>query len=146
MAWMRFAALAVACAAAALTLPASAQSDAAQCILAGRINAEGEWAPRFDAVQLRGADGAVIARTDRASLTRVRQAELAQPALLARCDGDNPMAIADDEAPGRKAAVPALSAGVVEVESVAFPKLRTGGHLVELKVRAPAERVVMLTR
>jgi hypothetical protein len=146
MAWMRITALAAACAAAALTLPASAQNDAAQCILAGRINAEGEWAPRFDGVQLRGADGAVIARADRATLTRVRQAEIAQPALLARCDGDNPMAIADDEPAHRKGQVPALTAGIVEVESVAFPKLRTGGHMVELKVRAPAERVVMLTR
>ncbi|QJW85616.1 hypothetical protein HK414_27190 [Ramlibacter terrae] len=48
--------------------------------------------------------------------------------------------------PRRPRAVPALTAGTFDVESVAFPKLRTGGELVELKVRAPAERVVMLTR
>jgi len=29
---------------------------------------------------------------------------------------------------------------------VSFPKLRTGGELVELRVRVPAERVVMVTR
>jgi hypothetical protein len=132
-----------ACAAATL-LPAAAQNEA-RCIVAGRIS-DGQWAPRFEAVQLRDAAGASVTAADRASLARVRQVELAQPALLARCDGDNPMAMADDEPAGRKGAVPALSAGVVEVESVSYPRLRTGGSLVELKVRAPAERVVMLTR
>jgi hypothetical protein len=29
---------------------------------------------------------------------------------------------------------------------VSFPKLRTGGELVELRVRVPAQRVVMVTR
>jgi len=146
MAFMRLASAAALGLTAILSIPASAQQDAGQCIVAGRLNDAGHWAPRFEAVQLRGADGAVIARADRASLAQVRQAELAQPALLARCDGDNPLAMADDEPAGRKAAVPALSAGLVDVESVAFPKLRTGGALVELKVRVPAERVVMLTR
>jgi hypothetical protein len=42
--------------------------------------------------------------------------------------------------------VPALSAGTFDVESVAFPRLRTGGELVELKVRAAAQRVVLLAR
>ena len=35
---------------------------------------------------------------------------------------------------------------VVDVEAVNYPKLRTGGELVELRVRVPAERVVLLTR
>jgi hypothetical protein len=34
---------------------------------------------------------------------------------------------------------------MVDVEAVSFPKLRTGGELVELRVRMPAERVVMVT-
>ena len=136
--------LLAACAALVL-FPAAAQGDA-QCIVAGRINDAGQWAPRFESVQLLGAAGQVIARADRAALRQVRQVELAQPALLARCDGDTPMAMADDDPAGRKSPVPALTAGLVEVESVAFPKLRTGGTLVELKVRAAAERVTMLTR
>jgi len=138
---MKIAALLLLAAAAA---PALAQGEA-QCIVAGRVDA-GQWAPRFDAVQLRGADGRVIARPDRQSLAGVRSAELARPALLSKCDGDRPLASGDEEAAGRKTAVPAISAGVVEVEAVSFPKLRTGGELVELRVRVPAERVVAITR
>ena len=132
--------------AAIASLPAAAQGEG-QCIVAGRINDAGQWAPRFVAVQLRGADGKVLVRADRATLANVRSAELAQPALLSRCDGNGElMRVPDSEAAGSKTAVPALSRGRVEVEAVSFPKLRTGGTLVELKVRAPAERVVMLTR
>jgi len=131
-------------AAAAVAAPAFAQSEA-QCIVAGRIS-EGTWAPRFDAVQLRGADGRVIARASKEALAGVKKAELARPALLSRCDGDQPLANADNEPAGRKTEVPALARGMVDVEAVSFPKLRTGGELVELRVRVPAERVVMVTR
>ena len=131
-------------AAAVLAAPAFAQSEA-QCILAGRLS-DGQWAPRFNAVQLRGADGRVIARSTRDALARVTKAELARPALLSRCNGDQPLLSADNEAAGRKTDVPALSRGMVDVEAVSFPKLRTGGELVELRVRVPAQRVVMVTR
>ena len=57
-----------------------------------------------------------------------------------------PLASADGEPPGRKEPGPALAPGDVEVVGVSFPRLRTGGTLVELRVRVPAERVVMLTR
>jgi hypothetical protein len=131
-------------AAAVVAAPAFAQSDG-QCIVAGRLS-EGAWAPRFEAVQLRGADGRVIARSSRQALAGVKRAELARPALLSRCNGDQPLANADNEPAGRKTEVPALSRGLVDVEAVSFPKLRTGGELVELRVRVPAERVVMLRR
>ena len=142
---LRFAAAAGLVLAAFSSITASAQGDGAQCIVAGRITA-GQWAPRFVAVQLRDQSGRIIARADKASLARVRQAELAQPALLSRCDGNAALARADDEPPQAKTEVPALSAGLVEVEAVAFPKLRAGGELVELKVRVPAERVVLVSR
>jgi hypothetical protein len=129
---------------AALAAPAFAQSEA-QCILAGRVS-EGIWAPRFEAVQLRGADGRVIARSSREALAGVKRAELARPALLSRCNGDQPLASADAEPRGQKTQVPALARGMVDVEGVSFPKLRTGGELVELRVRVPAERVVMVRR
>ncbi|MEJ8838764.1 hypothetical protein [Ramlibacter sp. AN1133] len=129
---------------AVVAAPALAQGDA-QCIVAGRVS-DGHWAPRLQAVQMRGADGRVIARADRQSLAAVKSADLARPALLSRCDGDRPLASGDSEAAGRKTPVPALSRGVVEVEGVSFPKLRTGGELVELRVRVPAERVVSVTR
>ena len=97
-------------------------------------------------VQLLGANGQAVSSASKDALGAVKQARLAQPALLSKCDGNGSLANADNEAPGTKSAVTAVSAGVVEVESVSFPKLRTGGELVELRVRAPAERVVMLTR
>jgi hypothetical protein len=131
-------------AAAVLAAPAFAQSDA-QCIVAGRVS-DAQWAPRFNGVQLLAANGQAVTGSSKQALAGVKQARLAQPALLSRCDGDKPLFHADDEPAGRKGPVAALSAGVVDVESVAFPKLRTRGELVELRVRAPAERVVSLTR
>mgnify|MGYP001627408776 CR=1 FL=1 len=131
-------------AAAACAAPALAQTDA-QCILAGRLS-DAQWAPRFAAVQLLAADGRALAGSSKQALAGVRQARLSQPALLSRCDGDGPLANADGEPAGRKTEVPALAAGVVDVEAVAFPKLRTGGELVELRVRVPGERVVMVRR
>ena len=130
--------------AAALAAPAFAQSSA-QCIVAGRLS-EGAWAPRMEGVQLLGAQGQVLAGSTREAIAGAKQVRLAQPALLSRCNGDQALLNADAEPAGRKTEVPALSAGVVVVEGVAFPKLRTGGELVELRVRVPGERVVMLTR
>ena len=144
---MAFLRIALAASVAALSaVPAAAQTDPGQCILAGRVNAQQQWAPRFLAVQLLGQDGRGIAKSSAEALAGVRKARLAQPALLSRCDGNGELARADNEAPGRKSQVPAVSAGVVEVESVAFPKLRTGGTLVELKLRVPADRVVAVMR
>lgn len=131
-------------AAASFSFPAAAQSDG-QCIVAGRVT-DGQWAPRMAGVQLLGADGRAVSSASRDSLAGVRQVRLAQSALLSRCDGNNPLANADNDPSQPKGQVPALSAGTFDVESVAYPKLRTGGELVELKVRAPAERVVLLTR
>lgn len=131
-------------AAAACAAPAFAQSDA-QCIVAGRVS-DGRWAPRFASVQLLGANGQAITGSSRDALASVKRARLAQPALLAQCNGDQPLAIADNEPPGTKGQVPALSQGTVDVEGVSYPKLRTGGELVELRVRVPADRMVMLTR
>ena len=135
--------VAAAIAAACCSLPAAAQGDAGQCIVAGRVNA-GEWAPKFAGVQLVGSDGKAVTSAARQALGGVKQARLARPALLSRCDGNAALRSADQDAPRAKAPAPALSAGLVDVEAVAFPKLRTGGELVELRVRVPGERVVML--
>jgi hypothetical protein len=138
---LSLAALAAAC----LSFTAAAQTDAGQCIVAGRLS-DAQWAPRFSGVQLLGANGQTVTGAGKDALAGVKQVRLARPALLSRCDGNNALTNADNDPRSAKAPAPALSAGVVDVESVAFPKLRTGGELVELKVRAPAERVVMLTR
>ena len=137
--------LAAALAAACVCFPAAAQSDAGQCIVAGRVS-DGQWAPRMAGVALLGANGQAVTAAGRDALGSVRQVRVAQPALLSRCDGNNPLANNDNDPAQAKGQVPALSAGTFDVESVAFPTLRTGGELVELKVRAPAERVVMLAR
>ena len=75
----------------------------------------------------------------------MRQVRLTQPALLSRCDGDRELTRADDLPAQPKSAVPAAQAGpgLLAVEAVNFPKLRTGGELVELKLTVPADRVVM---
>lgn len=144
---MRFFRLLIGLAAAAAGLAAQAQAPAdATCILAGRLADDGRWAPRFEGVQLLGANGQPIAARGKPALDQVRQVRLAQPALLSACSGGQPLHRADGDPDQPKSAVPALSAGVVDVEAVAFPPLRTGGSLVELKVRVAEDRVVMLTR
>ena len=129
-------------AAAVLPLSVFAQADAGQCIVAGRLDGA-QWAPRFTGVQLLGAQGKVVASADKNAVSAVRQVKLARPALLSRCDGDKPLFNADGEAAGKKTPVPSLTAGVFDVEAVAYPKLRTGGELVELRVRVPADKVVL---
>ena len=128
-------------AAALLGAPAFAQSDG-QCIVAGRLS-DGQWAPRFAGVQLLGANGQAVSGSSRQQLSGVRKARLSAPALLSRCDGDKALASADNEPAGRKTEVPGLRAGVVDVEGVSYPKLRTGGELVELRVRVPADKVAV---
>jgi len=131
-------------AAAALAAPAFAQSDA-RCIVAGRLS-DGQWAPRFATIHLLGADGNPIAAPAKAALANVRRAMLDEPALLSKCDGSHTLFNADNEPPGTRTEVPALARGTVDVEGVAYPKLQTGGELVELRVRVPADGWVMLTR
>jgi hypothetical protein len=131
-------------AAAALAAPAFAQSDA-QCIVVGRLSG-GLWAPKQAAFHMFGAQGQPIATPTKKALAGVKRVSLDEPALLSKCDGNKALFNADQEPAGTKAEVPALASGTVDVEGVSFPKLRTGGELVELRVRVPAERVVMLTR
>ena len=131
-------------AAAALAAPAFAQTDA-QCIVAGRLS-DGLWAPKHGTIQLFGADGRPIATPSKAALANVRRATLDEPALLSKCDGNHTLLNADNEPPGRKTEVPAIARGTVDVEGVAYPKLQVGGELVELRVRVPAQAVVMITR
>lgn len=122
-----------------------AQGSEGSCIVAGRLGTDGYWAPRFESVQLLGADGQALPGGGKQTLAAVRQVRLSAPALLSRCDG-NAVLTPGPDSPGAKMPVPAVGPGVVTVESVSFPKLRTGGELVELKLAVPAERVVMLTR
>jgi hypothetical protein len=130
-----------------VAVPAFAQTGEGNCLLAGRLSMEQQWAPRFAGVQLLGQDGKAISAADKQALSNVRRVRLTQSALLSRCDGDREIALGD-ESPGPKTKVPAAKAGpgLLAVESVNFPKMRRGGELVELKVKVPADRVVMLSR
>jgi hypothetical protein len=128
--------------AAVLPLCSFAQSD---CIVAGRLEAA-RWAPKFAGVQLLGAHGQVVASADKKIVSTTSQVRITRPALLSKCDGNNLLANADNEPAGKKEALPSLAAGVFDVEAVSYPKLRTGGELVELRVRVPADKVVLSSR
>ena len=129
-------------AAAALPLAVLAQADTGQCLVAGRLDGA-RWAPQFAGVQLLGAHGQAVRSADKKIVSATSQVRLSRPTLLSRCDGDKPLFNADGEPAGRKEPVPRLAAGVFDVEAVAYPKLRTGGELVELRVRVPAGKVVV---
>lgn len=128
-----------------LMAAAGAQAADASCISAGRLDAEGRWAPQFQAVRLLDEAGRALPTRTRADLSRVRGVELTQPALLSACEGDRALTRGEDSA-STKAPVPAAKPGRLVVEAVGFAKLQTSGELVELKVQVPPDRVVMITR
>jgi hypothetical protein len=147
MASIRIVLLGAAAFASLAALSASAQQiNAGECIIAGRITADEKWAPRMQGVQLLAPRGRVVTAAGRQALADVERVRLTRPALLSKCDGDGELAHAEDLPSGPKVAVPAVAPGVIDVEKVSFPKLRNGSELVELKLRLPLERVVMVKR
>jgi hypothetical protein len=122
-----------------------AQAAADQCILAGRVDAQGAWAPQASGVELLDAAGKRVSG-GKANMSQVKAVRLAQPTLLSDCNGDKPLPAGGEGV--KKQAAPALSAGKepVPVEAVAYPPLKVGGELVELKVKVPAGRVIALKR
>ena len=121
------------------------QAFGQSCITAGRLNGQGQWAPQFQTVRLLDESGRPLAARSKADLSRVRAVEITQPALLSTCDGNRDLS-RGEETPAAKASVPAAKPGRLSVEGVGFPKLQTGGELVELQVQVPADRIVMVTR
>jgi hypothetical protein len=71
---------------------ASNASPEPACITAGRLDGDGRWAPQFRAVRLLDEAGRAIAAPGQTALARVRSVELTEPALLSRCDGNQPLA------------------------------------------------------
>lgn len=128
-----------------LVAAAGAQAADAACITAGRLDADGRWAPQFQAVRLLDEAGRALPTRNRADLARVRGVEIMQPALLSTCEGERTLTRGEDTATA-KAPVPAATPGRLAVDGVGFPKLQSGGALVELKVQVPPDRVVMVTR
>ncbi len=128
-----------------LLASAGAQAADASCITAGRLDADGRWAPQFQTVRLLDDAGRALPTRTRADLARVRGVEITQPALLSTCEGERALTRGGDTTTA-KAPVPAAKPGRLAVDGVGFPKLQSGGELVELKVQVPPDRVVMVTR
>jgi hypothetical protein len=123
------------------------QTVDASCILAGRLNQEGRWAPAANGVMLLDAAGQRIRGSGQAALASVKAVRLTEPALLAQCNGNQ--AFADgDASKGSKSPAPVVTAGNValKVQATALAPGRSGGQWVELRLDVPPERVIMLTR
>jgi len=136
--------------AALLPLGAAAQNAAnssAQCILAGRLDADQRWAPQVRGVELLDAAGKRVSAASKEILSTVKAVRLSQPALLSNCNVNQALPEGDASS-GQKSPAPAVSAGnaPIPVQAVAYPPLRVGGSLVELQVQAPVDRVIALTR
>ena len=127
------------------TVVVGVHASDASCITAGRMNANGHWAPQFQAVRLLDGAGNLLPVKNKSDLTRARFVELTEPALLSVCEGDRQLQPGDPTATA-KAPAPAAKPGKFNVMGFGFPKLQTGGELVELKVQVPPEQVVMVTR
>lgn len=124
----------------------AAQASEPVCITAGRLNAQGQWAPKLDAIRLLDAAGRTISSASQADMKNVQTLEITQPALLSACEGDRPLTSADGSQAQPKAPVPAAKPGRLAVLGLSYPPLRVGGVLVEVKVRVPADQIVMVMR
>ncbi|MCE2781207.1 hypothetical protein [Limnohabitans sp.] len=129
--------------AAALACLLSNGVQASTCIIAGRMDAAG-WAPQFQTVRLLDSVGRILPVRNKSDLTQVRAVELTEAALLSVCDGNKALTRGDGVA--SKGPVPAAKPGRFNVAGLGFPKLQTGGELVELDISVPADQVVMMTR
>ena len=117
--------------------------QASTCITAGRMDAAG-WAPQFKTVRLLDGAGRSLPVRTKSDLTQVRAVELTEAALLSVCDGNKALTRGDGAT--AKGPVPAAKPGRFNVAGLGFPKLQTGGELVELEISVPADQVVMITR
>jgi hypothetical protein len=117
---------------------------ASHCITAGRMDA-GTWAPQFPSVRLLDAQGRLLPVKNKSELTRVHGVELTEKALLSTCEGVKPLTRGPDTV-ATQGPVPAARPGRLSVVGVGFPKLQTGGELVELELVVSADQIVMVMR
>ena len=118
-------------------------AHASTCITAGRMDTEG-WAPQFKSVHLLNEAGRVLVVKNKSELTQVKAVELKEAALLSTCDVNKSLTRGDDAT--IKGAVPAAKPGRFNVVGLGFPKLQTGGELVEFKIIVTADQIAMITR
>jgi Flp pilus assembly protein TadD len=134
--------------------PASALSGAStsslagkQCILAGRLNSNGQWAPLFPGVTLLNEQGQPVSGSSKKTLAIVKTVRLTESALLSQCNGNQPL-MSGDSGAAVKALTPAVKPdpAALKVEMIYYPPLRVAGQLVELQLAVPADRVIALVR
>jgi hypothetical protein len=138
--------------------PALAQSTSAspqpgQCILAGRLDGDAQWAPRFKNLELLDIDGKIIQprvatqQSAKELLATVKQVRINAPALLSSCNGNQAIPKGDGQASQAHTEAPAVSAGktLIAVEAISYPPLGLGGEWVELKLALNQERVTMVS-
>ena len=114
-------------------------AHATTCITARRMVTAG-WAPQFKSVQLLNEAGRVLVVKNKSELKQVKAVELKEAALLSACDGNKSLTRGDDAT--IKGAVP----GRFNVVGLGFPKLQTGGELVEFEITVAADQIAMITR
>ncbi len=137
---------------------ASAQSSPAgpvegQCILAGRLDTEAQWAPKFGNLELLDSEGKLIQlrvanqQSAKDLLASVKQVRIKAPALLSACNGKQAIPKGDSQASQAHAQAPAVSASSapIAVEAISYPPLGLGGEWVELKLALQQERVTMIS-
>ena len=129
--------------------PAGAASTLADkpCILAGRLNADNRWAPLARGVTLLNAQGEHVSASSKKALDTVRAVRLSEPALVSRCNGNQPL-VSGESTTGSKTPAPAIKPGPIalNVEAIYYPPVRAGGQWVELQLQLPADRVVTAAR
>jgi hypothetical protein len=97
-------------------------------------------------VELLNAAGKRVAGSDKASLATVTQVRIAKSVPLSSCDGNAAIKQVDDlTANGLVGKAPRVSVGTstIPVQSLGFPKLRSGTELVEFALAVPADRVLI---
>jgi hypothetical protein len=124
-----------------------------QCVLAGRLDGDAQWAPRFKNLELLDIEGKVIQprvanqQSAKDLLATVKQVRVNAPALLSTCNGNQAIPKGDDQASQAHTEAPAVSAGkaLIAVEAISYPPLGLGGEWVELKLALQQERVTMIS-
>jgi hypothetical protein len=137
----------------AVAQSATASQEQGQCILAGRLDSDSQWAPKFKNLELLDVDGKVVQprfaaqQSAKDLLATVKQIRVNAPALLGSCNGNQAIPKGDGQPSQPHTQAPAVSAGkaLIAVESISYPPLGLGGEWVELKLALQQERVTMIS-
>ena len=117
------------------------------CILAGRLNADNQWAPLARGVTLLNAQGESVSASSKKALDTVKAVRLSEPALVSQCNGNQPL-VSGEGTTGSKTPAPTIKPGSIalNVEAIYYPPVRAGGQWVELQLVLPVDRVVTAAR